>query len=150
MTCTTNSANTSRTSSARMRRATTNAKHSRVYSSTTYSGTEDAPHRHATVAGEADCKMRHHVHGVAQGGATQLSYAVGARGKSQGRQGTATRKCRPPPVQNRLPDRLAKAAEPQVAPVNLEDVSPIEFLKDKTKGIGVLRATDAVAGAVVI
>ena len=42
-------------------------------------------------------------------------------------------------MQNRLPDRLAKAAEPQVAPVNLEDVSPIEFLKDKTKGIGVLR-----------
>jgi hypothetical protein len=38
----------------------------------------------------------------------------------------------------------------QVAPVNLEDVSPIEFLKDKTKGIGVLRATDAVAGAVVL
>ena len=55
----------------------------------------------------------------------------------------------PFPVQNRLPDRLAKAAEPQVAPVNLEGVSPIEFLKDKTKGIGVLRATDAVAGAVV-
>jgi len=56
----------------------------------------------------------------------------------------------PFPVQNRLPDRLAKAAEPQVAPVNLEDVSPIEFLKDKTKGIGVLRgATDAVAGALV-
>ena len=53
-------------------------------------------------------------------------------------------------MQNRLPDRLAKAAEPQVAPVNLEDVSPIEFLKDKTKGIGELRATDAVAGAVVI
>ena len=53
-------------------------------------------------------------------------------------------------MQNRLPDRLAKAAEPQVAPVNLEDVSPIEFLKDKTKGIGVLRgATDAVAGALV-
>jgi hypothetical protein len=46
-------------------------------------------------------------------------------------------------VQNRLPDRLAKATEPQVAPINLEDVSPIEFLKDKTKGIGVLRATDA-------
>ena len=56
----------------------------------------------------------------------------------------------PSPVQNRLPDRLAKAAEPQVAPVNLEDISPIEFLKDRTKGIGVLRATDAVAGAVVI
>ena len=55
----------------------------------------------------------------------------------------------PDPVQNRLPDRLAKAAKPQVAPVNLEDVSPIEFLKDKTKGIGVLRATDAVGGAVV-
>ena len=53
-------------------------------------------------------------------------------------------------MQTRLPDRLAKAAEPQVAPVNLEDVSPIEFLKDKTKGIGVLRATDAVAGTVVI
>jgi hypothetical protein len=42
-------------------------------------------------------------------------------------------------VQNRFPDRLAKAADPQVAPVNLEDVSPIAFLKDKTKGIGVLR-----------
>ena len=53
-------------------------------------------------------------------------------------------------MQNRLPDRLVKTAEPQVAPVNLEDVSPIEFLKDKTKGIGELRATDAVAGAVVI
>ena len=53
-------------------------------------------------------------------------------------------------MQNRLPDRLAKAAELQVAPVNIEDVSPIEFLKDKTKGIGVLHATDAVAGAVVI
>jgi hypothetical protein len=53
-------------------------------------------------------------------------------------------------VQNRLPNRLAKAAESQLAPVNLEDVSPIEFLKDKTKGIGVLRATGAVAGAVVI
>jgi hypothetical protein len=36
------------------------------------------------------------------------------------------------------------------SPVNLEDVSPIEFLEDKAKGIGVLRATDAVAGAVVI
>jgi hypothetical protein len=87
---------------------------------------------------------------TAQGGATQSYYAVRARGKSQGRQGAATRKCLPPPVRNRLPDRLAKAAEPQVAPVNLEDVSPIEFLEDKTKGIGVLRATDAVAGAVVI
>ena len=76
--------------------------------------------------------------------------APGARGKRQGRQGTATRKCRPPPVQNRLPDRLAKAAGPQVAPANLEDVSPIELLEDKTKGIGLLRATDAVAGAVVI
>ena len=53
-------------------------------------------------------------------------------------------------MQNRLPDRLAKATEPQVAPVNLEDVSPIESLEDKTKEIGVPRATDAVAGAVVI
>jgi hypothetical protein len=53
-------------------------------------------------------------------------------------------------VQNRLPDRLAKAAEHQVAPVNLEDVNPIEFLKGETKGIGVPRATAAVAGAVVI
>jgi hypothetical protein len=53
-------------------------------------------------------------------------------------------------VQNRLPDRFTKAAEPQAAPVNLEDVSPIELLQDKTKGIGVLRATDVVAGAVVI
>jgi hypothetical protein len=53
-------------------------------------------------------------------------------------------------VQNRLPDRLAKEAEPQVAPVKLEDVSPIEFLEDKTKGIGVPRATDAAAGAVVL
>jgi hypothetical protein len=52
----------------------------------------------------------------------------------------------PSPVQNRLPDRLAKAAEPQIAPVNLEDVSQIEFLKDKTKRIGVLR----VPGALVI
>ena len=53
-------------------------------------------------------------------------------------------------MQNRVPDRLAKAAEPQVAPVHLEDAGPIEFLKDQTKGIGVLRATGAVAGAVVI
>jgi hypothetical protein len=44
----------------------------------------------------------------------------------------------------------AQAAEPQVAPFNLEDVRTIEFLKDKTKWIGVLRATDAVPGAVVI
>ena len=48
------------------------------------------------------------------------------------------------------PTASRRRRNPRVAPVNLEDVSPIEFLKDKTKGIGVLRATDAVAGAVVI
>ena len=48
------------------------------------------------------------------------------------------------------PTASRRRRNPRVAPVNLEDVSPIEFLKDKTKGIGVLRgATDAVAGALV-
>jgi hypothetical protein len=48
------------------------------------------------------------------------------------------------------PTASRRRRNPRVAPVNLEDVSPIEFLKDKTKRIGVPRATDAVAGAVVI
>ena len=72
------------------------------------------------------------------------------QGEKSGKAGNRNAQMSPSPVQNRLPDRLAKAAEPQVAPVNLEDVSPIELLQDKTKGIGVLRATDVVAGAVVI
>src|SRR5215471_14767844 len=59
--------------------------------------------------------------------------------------GNSDAQLRPSPRAESVTDRLAKPAEPQVAPVNLEDLSPIEFLKDRTKGIGVLRATDAVA-----
>jgi hypothetical protein len=71
-------------------------------------------------------------------------YAHGIRGEGRGqRRANAAL-----PLQNRLPDRLAKAAESQVAPGNLEGLSPIEFLKAKTMAIGVPRATDAVADAV--
>jgi len=43
-----------------------------------------------------------------------------------------------------LPDRLAKAKELGAQPVNFDKVSPTAYLKEQTKGIGVLRAIDAV------
>lgn len=43
-----------------------------------------------------------------------------------------------------LPDRLAKAEELGAQPINFDKVSPTLFLKEQTKGIGVLRAIDAV------
>jgi len=43
-----------------------------------------------------------------------------------------------------LPDRLAKAKELGAEPVNFDEVSPTLFVQEQTKGIGVLRAIDAV------
>jgi len=43
-----------------------------------------------------------------------------------------------------LADRLAKAEELGAEPVNFDEVDPVEFLKEQTGGIGVLRAIDAV------
>lgn len=43
-----------------------------------------------------------------------------------------------------LPDRLARAEALGAEPVNFDEVSPTEYLKDQTKSIGVLRAIDAV------
>jgi threonine dehydrogenase-like Zn-dependent dehydrogenase len=43
-----------------------------------------------------------------------------------------------------LPDRLARARKLGAEAVNFDEVSPIQFFKDQTKGIGVLRAIDAV------
>jgi len=43
-----------------------------------------------------------------------------------------------------LPDRLARAKELGAEPVNFDEVNPVEFFRDQTKGIGVLRAIDAV------
>ncbi len=43
-----------------------------------------------------------------------------------------------------LPDRLAKARELGADPVNFDEVSPAEFFKEQTGGVGVLRAIDAV------
>ncbi|HEX3998810.1 MAG TPA: zinc-dependent alcohol dehydrogenase [Pirellulales bacterium] len=43
-----------------------------------------------------------------------------------------------------LADRLDKAKELGAEPVNFDEQSPTDFLKEQTKGIGVLRAIDAV------
>jgi len=43
-----------------------------------------------------------------------------------------------------LPDRLDKAMELGAEPVNFDKVEPVAYLKEATKGIGVLRAIDAV------
>ena len=45
---------------------------------------------------------------------------------------------------DRLADRLEKAQELGAEPVNFDEVEPSSFLKEATKGIGVLRAIDAV------
>ena len=45
---------------------------------------------------------------------------------------------------DRVPDRLDKAAELGAIAVNFDDVDPVRFIKDATKGIGALRAIDAV------
>lgn len=45
---------------------------------------------------------------------------------------------------DRLPDRLARARELGAETVNFDEVSPTQFFKDQTQGIGVLRAIDAV------
>ena len=45
---------------------------------------------------------------------------------------------------DRLPDRLEKARELGAEPVNFDEVEPVAFLKEATKGVGVLRAIDAV------
>jgi threonine dehydrogenase-like Zn-dependent dehydrogenase len=45
---------------------------------------------------------------------------------------------------DRLPDRLDKARELGAEPVNFDEVEPVAFLNEATKGVGVLRAIDAV------